>query len=108
MIATNVGDPYIAGVSGKLPWNSPAAFLPLIGLALAGIGRRKGKGKNRRRSWLLLGVLFVFCGVGFYGCTGTKSNFQNLGTTPGVYTITVTGVSWAVQHSTTITLTVNP
>jgi uncharacterized repeat protein (TIGR01451 family) len=108
LIATDPGDPYIASHPGKLPWAAQAGLLPLLGLALAGFGLRKGNAKKRSQGWLVFGLAILFCGLAFYGCAGTESNFQHLGTSPGVYTVTVTGTSGTIQHSTTVTLTVNP
>jgi hypothetical protein len=63
----------------------------------------------RRRSWrTMLGVLalFVLLSGGLFACGGGGGGGGNSGTTPGSYTITVTGNSGTVTASNTITLTV--
>jgi len=65
-------------------------------------GFRLGRGKNNR---ILLAFLLACCGIGVYGCASAK-NFQNLGTPPGSYNITVTGTSGSLVKSATVTLTV--
>ena len=85
-------------------------WLPQSGAALAclvilGISTR------RKRWQTLLGmlVLLVVLAGGVLACGGSiKSGGQtNPGTTPGAYTITVTGTSGSLQQTTTISLTVN-
>ena len=79
-------------------------LMPLAGLVLSGIGfrfRRVG------RKWVVLALLFFATGFTLYGCA-SANNFQNLGTPPGSYTVTVTATAGTIQHSTAITLTVQP
>jgi hypothetical protein len=79
-------------------------LLPFAGLVLSGFGLQKRRWK---KGWVL--VLLMLCGgLGFYGCAGAQKNFQNLGTAPGTYTVTVTATSGAVQHSAPVTLIVQP
>jgi hypothetical protein len=95
-----------------LPFGSPsrpfnALWLPIAGLALAGIrfsSRRKKK--TKLAGFLLcslLGAGLVFqaaCGGGGGGNGGGG------GTPTGTYTITITGKSGSLNHSTTVTLKV--
>jgi hypothetical protein len=63
---------------------------------------------RRRRYWLVMLVFFVFLGA--MGCGGSSSGGGNSGgssgTTPGSYTITVTGASGTTTETGTVTLAV--
>jgi hypothetical protein len=70
---------------------------------------------RRRRNWLaMLGLLVLFASMGAMGCGGGGSSGGgggggggNSGTSPGTYTITVTGTSGAFKGTAgTVTLTV--
>jgi hypothetical protein len=69
--------------------------------------------KSRRRAWLSLGVitLFVLLWASCGGRGGGTGSTGNPGTTPGTYTLTVTGTftsgSTTLSHHVTLTLTVN-
>jgi hypothetical protein len=65
---------------------------------------------KRRRGWLaMLGLLVLALSIASLGCNtiiyGNRNNIN--GTTPGVYTVTVTGNSDNITHTTALTLTVN-
>jgi subtilase family serine protease len=69
----------------------------------------------RRRSWrAMLGILLAMAALGVMSsCGGGGSSGgsggttpSNPGTTPGTYTVTVTGTSGSISQSTTVTLTV--
>src|SRR5271163_420881 len=112
VILTTEGDPYLVrniGIRGQTRYGTwvPLAGLPLMGLLLAGTSFRKRVRTKIKwaRSLLVLGL--VCCTTGLYGCASAR-NFQKLGTPPGVYTVTVTGTLGNVQHSATVTLTVQP
>ena len=59
----------------------------------------------RARTVLFAVAFFGLCITGLSGCNG---GFALPGNSSTTYTITVTGASGAVQHSTTVTLTVKP
>jgi trimeric autotransporter adhesin len=63
----------------------------------------------RRRNWLsMLGLLVFFFSMAAIGCGGSShSGGGNPGTTPGTYTVTVTGTAGSMTIPTTVTLTVN-
>jgi hypothetical protein len=82
-----------------------AAFVPLLGMAWAGLGKKvQVKGRNGLlvllMCWLLAGgtVLQVSCG-------GTKNPSGNSGTPAGTYTVAVTASS-STEHTASLTLTV--
>jgi uncharacterized repeat protein (TIGR01451 family) len=106
-IATT-GDPFIGSIPGNQPLPPYNAFLSIVGMVFTSLALRSANSGRLRRVGLLLGIAGLFCGLGLYGCTGLPSNFQNLSTPPGTYTVTVTGSSGTVTHSITITLTVSP
>jgi hypothetical protein len=65
----------------------------------------------RKRRWtkkLVLSLLLFYGGIGLYGCAGGQKNFQNLGTPPGTYNVTVTASSGGLQHTAPVTLIVQP
>jgi len=66
---------------------------------------------RRHRDKALLGLLLlVVIAGGAVGCGGAKANATNPtnpGTTPGVYTVTVTGSSGSIMATTAVTVTVN-
>jgi hypothetical protein len=85
------------------PFN--ALWLPMAGLALIGIGFSSRREKRAKLPSLLLCSLLVG-GLVFLGACGGGNHTGDGGggTPPGAYTITFTGTSGSVQHSTTVKL----
>ena len=122
VITTTQSDPYLAqnfgvrpgsfvnplpGAMGGFPLTFSAAWLPALGLMLSAMGLRKRQRLQGKTAWFLLALVLVCSGVGINGCAGAQ-NLRNLGTPPGTYTVTVTASLGAVQHSSTVQITVLP
>jgi Beta-propeller repeat len=84
-----------------------AAWLPIGGLSLVGLGL--GAGRKRRR-WLAAAVLCLIAGAILLqsGCGSSSSSVSTGGgTLAGTYTITITGsAATGASHNATVTLTV--
>jgi hypothetical protein len=63
----------------------------------------------RRRKWQVLLGLFamVVIGSAAIGCGSTSTTHQSTGTTPGSYTVTVTGTSGSTSAEKKIVVTIN-
>jgi len=86
------------------PWfeNGARLYAAWLPLGLLGSVLATGFDKKRRRHWglclLMLVATFLSAGCGSSGTMGTQ---------PQNYTVTVTATSGALQHSTTVSVTVN-
>ena len=108
-VVTTPGDPFLTKnvKTNGMPWHSTPAysfFLPITGLLFSGLAFRNRKAGKR---WLLVLLMLAGSGFALYGCASAR-NFQNLGTPPGTYSVTVSATSGGVQHSATVTLVVRP
>jgi hypothetical protein len=95
--------------TGSLLHGGPlyAAWLPIGGLSLLGMGI--GTGFKRRR-WLVGMLLGLLAGLIVLqaACGGSSSSPTPTGGTPaGTYTVTITGSSGSASHNTRVTLIVN-
>jgi hypothetical protein len=85
-----------------------ALWMPLQGLGFFGM-ILVGSKKSRKRLGIAIGLALLVGAMLFMSaCAGGTGIAQQTvtGTTPGTYTITVSGVSGALQHSAPVTLTV--
>jgi uncharacterized repeat protein (TIGR01451 family) len=97
-------------VGGSSLWRSGpvyAAWLPVGGLSLLGLGIGASR---RRRRWIAGGLLGLIAGIVLLqgACGNSSSNAAQTGGTPaGTYTITIKGDSGSASHSALVQLIVN-
>jgi uncharacterized repeat protein (TIGR01451 family) len=112
IVKTFGGDSALAGnVDGDADRNIGQRFAQLLaagiafsGIPFVGLGFcKKVRLNGKSRVWMV--PVIIGFGLIFTGCAGLT---RAPGPPPGTFTITVTATSGIVQHSTDVTLTVNP
>ena len=92
------------------PADKPAKFFwPSAGGTALALVCLLGIPARRRRNWMaMLALVVFFASIAAIGCGGSSKGGGggNTGTTPGTYTVTVTGVSGTITQTTPVTLTV--
>jgi hypothetical protein len=112
-ISTTAGSVFLAPQSGRLRIRPMYAFwLTCLGTILIGLGIWGRTPKKQRIGYFSMGLLIILlalqagCGSPKSGATGTAGTAGIAGTPRGTYNITITGRFSSLQHSTTVTLTV--
>lgn len=85
-----------------------AAWIQLQAIGLFGIMLAAPKGPTKKRRVLFLAALLTMALIFMTACAGGTgiAPLPQSGTTPGTYTVTVTGTSGNLQHSLSVTLIV--
>jgi len=86
---------------GSQPWNLP--WLPIVGLAFAGVGLVQPNSRRKKHFRALAGSLVFAALFLLPACSGGNANS---GPQNATYTATVTAVSGSTQHAATVQVTV--
>jgi uncharacterized repeat protein (TIGR01451 family) len=105
---TTGGLGFIAQKTGPSVAPFAAMVFPMGLVVLVGIGAGKYRKNKKFVGWVALVLIVSFLGMGLMGCAGTQQNFQNLGTPPGTYSITVIGTAGGALQNLSLTLIVQP
>jgi hypothetical protein len=96
--------PPVGGPRRFGPWQR---VVPLMLLLLALLGLSAHSRRRRLAILIPLSALVLFVVLQAVGCSKSNTGPPQHGTQAGSYTVTVTGTSGAVTHTTTVTLAVN-
>jgi hypothetical protein len=107
-VQTTAGLGFVGQKTGTSAAPLAAILFPMGLVVLAGIGAGKYRKNKKFTGWIALVLVVSFFGMGLMGCAGNQQNFQNLGTPPGTYPVTVTGSAGGTLQNLNLTLIVQP
>jgi hypothetical protein len=105
---TTPGLGFLSQQKGNKTMPVVAILFPMGLIVLTGSGAGKFKKNKKFGGWIALILVISFFGMGVLGCVGPQNNFQNLGTPPGTYTITLGATAAGTQQNVVLTLIVQP
>jgi len=105
---TTPGLGFLSQETGSKTAPMVAILFPMGLIVLTGIGAGKFRKNKKFTGWIALILVISFFGMGVMGCVGNQANFENLGTPPGTYTITVSALAGGTQQTVVLTLIVQP
>jgi uncharacterized repeat protein (TIGR01451 family) len=105
---TTPGLGFLSQQKGNKTMPVVAILFPMGLIVLTGFGAGKFKKNKKFGGWIALILVISFFGMGVLGCVGPQNNFQNLGTPPGTYTITLGATAAGTQQNLALTLIVQP
>jgi hypothetical protein len=107
-IQTTAGLGFVGQKTGLSRAPLAAILFPMGLVVLAGLDAGTNRKNKKFTAWIALVLVISFIGIGLIGCAGNQQSFQNLGTPPGTYPVTVTGSAGGTLQNLNLTLIVQP